>query len=51
MTKLFGTQPSFRFLWCGQMFANLGDVLYVVCLIKLIYDAIGSVAYMSLVLF
>jgi MFS family permease len=51
MLNFFGKQSSFRFLWFGQMFANLGDILYVVCLIKLIYDATGSVTYMSLVPF
>ncbi|WP_176699862.1 MFS transporter [Neobacillus massiliamazoniensis] len=48
---MFGKQASFRFLWFGQMFANLGDVLYIVCVIKLIHDTTGSVTYMSLVPF
>ncbi|MBO0962070.1 MFS transporter [Neobacillus sp. MM2021_6] len=51
MSIFFGKRASFRFLWFGQMFANLGDILYVVCLIKLIFDATGSVTYMSLVPF
>lgn len=51
MSKIVGKQASFWFLWFGQIFANLGDVLYVVCLIKLIYDATESVTYMSLVPF
>jgi MFS family permease len=51
MSYIVGKKASFRFLWIGQMSANLGDVLYVVCLIKLIYDATGSVTYMSLVPF
>lgn len=51
MFHFVGKQTSFRFLWFGQMFANLGDILYVVCLIKLIFDATGSVTYMSLVPF
>ncbi|QCJ43024.1 MFS transporter [Bacillus sp. S3] len=51
MSIFFGKQVSFRFLWFGQMSANLGDILYVVCLIKMIFDATGSVTYMSLVPF
>jgi MFS family permease len=51
MSNNVGKQASFRFLWFGQMSANLGDVLYVVCLIKLIFDETGSVTYMSLVPF
>jgi hypothetical protein len=51
MSEIVRKQMSFRFLWFGQMSANLGDVLYVVCLIKLIFDATGSVTYMSLVPF
>ncbi|WP_042455665.1 MFS transporter [Neobacillus dielmonensis] len=47
----FGKKSSFRFLWFGQMFANLGDILYVVSLIKLVSDITGSVTYMSLVPF
>ena len=51
MSNFVRKETSFRFLWCGQIFANLGDILYVVCLIKLIFDATGSVTYMSLVPF
>lgn len=51
MSNFIGKQRSFRFLWVGQMFANLGDILYIVCLIKMIFDATGSVTYMSLVPF
>ncbi|MFF2450646.1 MFS transporter [Neobacillus sp. NPDC058068] len=51
MSTNVGKQTSFRFLWFGQMFANLGDILFIVCLIKLIFDATGSVTYMSLVPF
>ena len=51
MSNFLGKQVSFRFLWFGQMSANLGDILYLVCLIKLIFDATGSVTYMSLVPF
>ncbi|WP_066061825.1 hypothetical protein [Neobacillus soli] len=49
MSNFVGKQTSFRFLWFGQMFANLGDILNVVCLIKLIFVGTGSVTYMSLV--
>ncbi|KHF38554.1 MFS transporter [Halalkalibacter okhensis] len=42
---------SFRFLWIGQTFANLGDVLYIVGLITLIYQLTGSAMYMSMVPF
>jgi MFS family permease len=51
MSKFVGKEVSFRFLWCGQILANLGDILYIVGLIKLIYDKTGSVTYMSLVPF
>lgn len=51
MSNFIGKQKSFRFLWVGQMFANLGDILYIVCLIKMIFDATGSVTYMALVPF
>jgi MFS family permease len=51
MSEIVGKQAYFRFLWFGQMAANLGDVLYIVCLIKLIFDATGYVTYMSLVPF
>ncbi|WML60231.1 MFS transporter [Neobacillus sp. PS2-9] len=51
MSNFVRKETSFRFLWCGQIFANLGDILYVVCLIKLIFDATGSVTYISLVPF
>lgn len=42
---------SFRFLWVGQVFANLGDIFYVVGLISLIYALTGSAFYMSLLPF
>lgn len=42
---------SFRFLWIGQTFANLGDVLYIVGLITLIYQLTGSAFYMAMVPF
>jgi hypothetical protein len=42
---------SFRFLWIGQSFASLGDVLYVVALITLLFEATGSAAYTAMVAF
>lgn len=42
---------SFRFLWIGQMLANLGDVIYTVCLTTIVYKATGSVTLMSFVPF
>lgn len=42
---------SFRFLWLGQSFANIGDVLYIVGLITLIYQLTGSATYMAMVPF
>ncbi|WP_368504891.1 MFS transporter [Alkalihalophilus sp. As8PL] len=42
---------SFRFLWLGQSFANLGDVLYIVALITMIYQLTGSATYMALIPF
>jgi MFS family permease len=42
---------SFRFLWIGQSFASLGDVLYVVALITLLYEATGSATYTAMVAF
>lgn len=48
---MFGKPYSFRFLWVGQMLANLGDVVYIVSIIKMISDTTGSVIYMSLVPF
>jgi MFS family permease len=51
MVNSVGKKVSFRFLWFGQMFANLSDIIYLVCLIKLIFDETGSVFYMSLVPF
>ncbi|WP_052353839.1 MFS transporter [Neobacillus jeddahensis] len=51
MSNSVGKRTSFRFLWVGQMSVNLADILYVVCLIKLIFDLTDSVIYMSLVPF
>ncbi|MGA9287231.1 MAG: MFS transporter [Anaerobacillus sp.] len=42
---------SFRFLWIGQSFANAGDVLYIVSLIAVLYQATGSALYLSLLPF
>ncbi|MFC7393037.1 MFS transporter [Scopulibacillus cellulosilyticus] len=42
---------SFRFLWLGQMLANLGDVLYIVSLITLVYKVTDSVTLVSLIPF
>lgn len=42
---------SFRCLWIGQVFANLGDIFYVVGLISLLYNLTGSAFYLSLLPF
>ncbi|MFJ7469931.1 MFS transporter [Peribacillus frigoritolerans] len=42
---------SFRCLWIGQAFANLGDIFYVVGLISLLYNLTGSALYLSLLPF
>jgi MFS family permease len=42
---------SFRFLWVGQSFASLADVLYVVALITLLYQTTGSATYTSMIAF
>ncbi len=42
---------SFRCLWIGQAFANLGDIFYVVGLISLLYTLTGSAFYLSLLPF
>ncbi|MBO1000245.1 MFS transporter [Bacillus sp. SD075] len=42
---------SFRCLWLGQAFANLGDIFYVVGLISLLYTMTGSAFYLSLLPF
>ncbi|RHW42061.1 MFS transporter [Neobacillus notoginsengisoli] len=46
-----GRAKSFRFLWGGQIVANLGDVVYIVSVIKLVYSLTGSVTYMTFVPF
>ncbi|MFP9128979.1 MFS transporter [Niallia sp. BSM11] len=47
----FKNEMSFRFLWLGQMLANLGDVIYTVSLTTIVYKATNSVTLMSLVPF
>ncbi|MFJ7928488.1 MFS transporter [Peribacillus sp. NPDC096448] len=42
---------SFRCLWIGQAFANLGDIFYVVGLISLLYTLTESAFYLSLLPF
>ncbi|MBN8209672.1 MFS transporter [Bacillus sp. NTK071] len=42
---------SFRFLWIGQACANIGDVLYIVALIAILYQSTGSALYLSLLPF
>lgn len=42
---------SFRFLWIGQLFANLGDVFYVVGLISILYTVTESVMYLAMLPF
>ncbi len=42
---------SFRFLWIGQAFANLGDVFYIVGLISIMYTVSQSAFYLALLPF
>ncbi|WP_137790439.1 MFS transporter [Bacillus sp. E(2018)] len=42
---------NFHFLWSGQTLANLGDILYIICLITLVYKETGSVLHMALIPF
>ncbi|WP_096270137.1 MFS transporter [Paucisalibacillus globulus] len=42
---------SFRFLWIGDSFANLGDVLYIVGLITILYEITSSAFYLALLPF
>ncbi len=42
---------SFRLLWLGQLFANLGDVFYIVGLISILYEVTGSAFYLALLPF
>ncbi|MBH0165244.1 MFS transporter [Fictibacillus sp. 7GRE50] len=41
----------FHFLWSGQALGNLGDILYIICLITLVYNETGSVLHMALIPF
>ncbi|MGM7684873.1 MFS transporter [Cytobacillus sp. Hm23] len=38
---------SFKYLWIGQSFADVGDVLYIVALISLLYSSTGSPFYLA----
>ncbi len=40
---------TFRNLWVGQALANMGDVLYIVGLISLVYNITGSPLFMTAV--
>lgn len=42
---------SFHFLWSGQALGNLGDILYIICLITLVYKETGSFLHMALIPF
>lgn len=42
---------SFRFLWIGQSFANLGDVLYIVGLIAILYSVTESALFLAMLPF
>ena len=44
-------KKSFHFLWLSQLFANLGDVFYIVGLISILYLASESPFYMALLPF
>lgn len=44
-------KKSFHFLWISQIFANLGDVFYIVGLISILYQASESPFYMALLPF
>ncbi|MED1865117.1 MFS transporter [Fictibacillus nanhaiensis] len=41
----------FHFLWSGQTLGNLGDILYIICLITLVYNETGSVLHMAFIPF
>lgn len=41
-------KKAFRFLWLGQSFANIADLLYIVGLITMIYARTGSATYMAI---
>lgn len=42
---------NFHYLWNGQTLGNLGDILYIICLISLVYNETGSVLHMALIPF
>lgn len=42
---------SYRYLWIGQAFANLGDVFYIVGLISIIYATSQSAFYLAMLPF
>ncbi|WP_270182347.1 MFS transporter [Alkalihalobacillus sp. CinArs1] len=42
---------SFRYLWIGQAFANLGDVFYIVGLISIMFAASQSAFYLAMLPF
>jgi Na+/melibiose symporter-like transporter len=42
---------AFRYLWVGQSCANLGDVLYIVALIAVVFQLTGSAFQMAMVPF
>ena len=42
---------SFRFLWMGQMFANAGDVFYLVGILSVLFTATRSIAITAAVPF
>ena len=44
-------KKSFHLLWVSQLFANLGDVFYIVGLISILYHASESVFWLALLPF
>ncbi|NQD67843.1 MFS transporter, partial [Bacillus haikouensis] len=40
---------AFRHLWIGQALANMGDILYIVALISLIFEVTGSSVFLTAV--
>lgn len=44
-------KKSFQFLWMSQLFANLGDVFYIVGFISILYQASESPFYLALLPF
>ncbi|TLS34951.1 MFS transporter [Pseudalkalibacillus caeni] len=49
--RKIGFNTSFRSLWFGQSMANLGDVLYIVAIVAIIYNSTNSPASAALVPF